>query len=135
MMKLKEKVRDEEEKLNSSMTPVFKGKGSDKFNQLEAKIKDLRNDLKVKEDKLISTREEFYATKNNLESMKIEVSKMKDNLAETTGELNIERNKAKLLSTQSTHKPNSSQSNNISHTAQSVNLTNQIRFNNNDNRN
>lgn len=102
MMKIKEVVRDEEDKLSSNMTPVFKGKGADKFNQLEAKIKDLRNDLKVKEDKLISTREEFYSTKNNLESMKIEVSKMKDNLSETTGILTIERNKAKLLSTQST---------------------------------
>jgi len=41
------------------MTPVFKGKKSDKFNQLETKIKDLRNDLKIKEDKLVATREEF----------------------------------------------------------------------------
>lgn len=34
--------------------------------------------------------------------MKIEVSKMKDSLAETSGQLNIERSKAKMLSTQST---------------------------------
>jgi len=59
MIKIKDKSRDEEEKLNSNMTPVFKGKKSDKFNQLETKIKDLRNDLKIKEDKLVATREEF----------------------------------------------------------------------------
>lgn len=95
-------VRDEEEKLNQNMTPVFKSKGNDKLQSLEAKIKDLNNEIKKKDDKISSVRDELYNNKNNLESMKIEISKMKDNLSETSGILTIERSKAKMLSTQST---------------------------------
>lgn len=57
---------------------------------------------------------------------------MKDNLSENTGLLTVERNKAKLLTEQSTfkNKINSSQlTSNMDHTSQSVNLTNQIHFN------
>jgi len=57
---------------------------------------------------------------------------MKDNLSENTGLLTVERNKAKLLTEQSTfkNKINSSHlTSNMDHTSQSVNLTNQIHFN------
>jgi len=95
-------VIDEEEKLNKNMTPAFKSKGNDKLQSLEAKIKDLNNEIKKKDDKISSVRDELYDNKNNLESLKIEISKMKDNLSETSGILTIERSKAKMLSTQST---------------------------------
>lgn len=65
--------------------------------ELEIKIETQEKELKAKNDKISSIKNELYNSTEELDKYKLEQSKLRDNLSETSNELMIERNKLKLL--------------------------------------
>jgi len=93
------KFKDIEKNIkDSAMKKEFsKSNDNNRLKNLENKVNMLEDEINEKDQHISTYRVDLYKTKERFDEFKLEYSKLKDNLAETSNELMIERNKHKML--------------------------------------